>query len=88
MRGIAAIQIRHLVDRLAQRNITLHISNEAVDKLATDGYDPAYGARPLKRLIQQYVENPLAKRILAGDFADGDSVNVDVHGEGFGCSKS
>ena len=81
LRDIARIQIGHLVCRLADRNIVLSLTDAAVDKLATDGYDPVYGARPLKRLIQQYVENPLARRILSGEFNDGDAITADTRGD-------
>ena len=81
LRDIARIQIGHLVRRLADRNIVLSLTDAAVDKLATDGYDPVYGARPLKRLIQQYVENPLARRILSGEFNDGDAITADTRGD-------
>jgi ATP-dependent Clp protease ATP-binding subunit ClpB len=84
---IAEIQIRQLRQRLADREMTLTLSKHAETKLAHDGYDPAYGARPLKRLIQQEIENPLARRILAGDFAPGDNITVDVRGETFRFSK-
>jgi len=87
LRDIARIQIGHLVRRLADRNIVLSLTDAAVDKLATDGYDPVYGARPLKRLIQQYVENPLAKRILSGEFNDGDTITVDTRGDAFAFEK-
>ena len=56
----------------------MEISDEALDKLATAGFDPVYGARPLKRAVQQKIENPLAQKILAGDFVTGDTVNIDV----------
>ena len=84
---IAEIQVRYLRQRLADREMTLTITKKAEAKLARDGYDPAYGARPLKRLIQQEIENPLAKRILAGDFAPGDNITVDVSGEMFTFGK-
>jgi ATP-dependent Clp protease ATP-binding subunit ClpB len=83
LRDIARIQIGHLVRRLADRNIELALTDAAVEKLAADGYDPVYGARPLKRLIQQYVENPLAKRILSGEFNDGDAITADTRGDAF-----
>ena len=68
--------------RLAERRITLEITDAAKEVLAEAGWDPAYGARPLKRAIQRLVENPLALRLLEGDFADGDTVRVDAqHGE-------
>jgi ATP-dependent Clp protease ATP-binding subunit ClpB len=80
MRRIAEIQLGHLRQRLAERKIGLEVTDAALERLAKDGYDPAYGARPLKRLIQQYIENPLAKRMLAGEFNEGDTVQVDVGG--------
>jgi ATP-dependent Clp protease ATP-binding subunit ClpB len=61
--------------------------NAATDQLARDGYDPVYGARPLKRLIQQAIENPLARRILAGDFAPGDHIVVDAHADRYTFEK-
>jgi ATP-dependent Clp protease ATP-binding subunit ClpB len=85
---IAGIQVGYLCDRLAERDMTLTLSPAARGKLARDGHDPAYGARPLKRLIQQEIENPLAKRILTGDFAPGDTIAVDVGGEAFTFSKA
>jgi ATP-dependent Clp protease ATP-binding subunit ClpB len=87
LRQIARIQTQHLANRLADRGIALDLSDEATEKLATDGYDPLYGARPLKRLIQQYIENPLAKRILGGELADGDTVRVGVNGDLFDFEK-
>jgi ATP-dependent Clp protease ATP-binding subunit ClpB len=59
----------------------LVLTDKAKTQLATDGYDPVYGARPLKRLIQQQIESPLARRILHGDFAPGDTIVVDRDGE-------
>jgi ATP-dependent Clp protease ATP-binding subunit ClpB len=81
--GIAEIQIHGLRDRLAAREMKLVLTDGAKDKLATDGYDPVYGARPLKRLIQREIENPLARRILAGAFSPGDEIVVDAAGEVF-----
>ncbi len=80
---IADIQVRHLRERLADRKMTLTLTLAAKEKLSKDGYDPSYGARPLKRLIQQEIENPLARRILAGEFGPGDAIHVDAKGEGF-----
>jgi ATP-dependent Clp protease ATP-binding subunit ClpB len=88
LRGIVDLQIRHLQTRLAQREMTLTLTHAAKDRLAADGYDPAFGARPLKRLIQQQLENPLAQRIIAGDLAPGDAITVDVAGDGFTFQKS
>jgi len=83
LRGIARIQLDHLRQRLADRKLALEVSDAALEKVASEGYDPAYGARPLKRLIQQYIENPLARRILDGQFNEGDTIRLDVSGERF-----
>jgi ATP-dependent Clp protease ATP-binding subunit ClpB len=65
---------------LAERDIALELTDAAKEALADAGWDPAYGARPLKRAIQRLVENPLALRLLEGDFADGDTIRVDADG--------
>ena len=75
---IVELQLGRLRDRLAERRIELELSSAAKDALAEAGWDPAYGARPLKRAIQRLVENPLALRLLEGDFADGDTIRVDA----------
>jgi ATP-dependent Clp protease ATP-binding subunit ClpB len=74
--SITTIQINRLRSRMAERELGLTLSQEALDYLASAGYDPVYGARPLKRAIQQYIENPLAQEILSGKFAPGDTVNI------------
>ncbi|VEE17122.1 ATP-dependent chaperone ClpB [Ectopseudomonas mendocina] len=79
--GIAEIQLQRLRGRLAERDLSLELTPEALDKLIAVGYDPVYGARPLKRAIQRWIENPLAQRILAGDFAPGAKVKAKVEGE-------
>lgn len=76
IRGIADIQLAGLRARLKERELNLDLSDAVLDHLAEAGFDPVYGARPLKRAIQQLVENPLAQKILAGDFAPGDTVRV------------
>ena len=78
IRQIARIQTASLAKRLAERQLKLDISDAALDLLGQAGFDPVYGARPLKRAIQQQLENPLAKQILEGRFAAGDTVTVDV----------
>ena len=78
IRKIVDIQLGYLHDRLAEREISIHLSDAARDKLADAGFDPVYGARPLKRAIQQQVENPLAQQILQGDFKPGDTIEVGV----------
>jgi len=76
IKHIAEIQITYLRTRLVEREYGLAVTNEALEYLTTSGYDPVYGARPLKRAIQQYVENPLAQEILAGKFIPGDTIQV------------
>ncbi|WP_445939636.1 ATP-dependent chaperone ClpB [Pseudomonas sp.] len=79
--GIAQIQLSRLRQRLAERELSLELSDEALDKLIAVGYDPVYGARPLKRAVQRWIENPLAQLILAGKFAPGSSVTGRVEGD-------
>ncbi len=76
--GIAEIQLRRLGNRLAERDLSLTLTSTALDKLVDVGFEPIYGARPLKRAIQQWIENPLAQSILAGEFGPGHEVVVDV----------
>jgi ATP-dependent Clp protease ATP-binding subunit ClpB len=75
---IAELQLARLRERLAERRLSLELTDAAKEALAEAGWDPAYGARPLKRAIQRLVENPLALRLLEGDFADGDTIRVDA----------
>jgi ATP-dependent Clp protease ATP-binding subunit ClpB len=78
IRRIVDIQMGYLQRRLADRDIGLELTDAARDKLGEAGFDPVYGARPLKRAIQHQVENPLAQRILKGEFGPGDTVRVAV----------
>jgi len=78
---IVGIQIKRLQARLAERNIELLLSDAAVKLIVNEGYDPVYGARPLKRAIQRDIENPLSKEILKGTIRDGGSVKVNVKGD-------
>ncbi len=78
---IVAIQIKKLGNRLAERNIKLDLSDAAMSLIAEKGYDPVYGARPLKRVIQQVIENPLSMEILKGKVADGARLSADVEGD-------
>ncbi|MGB5395842.1 MAG: ATP-dependent chaperone ClpB [Gammaproteobacteria bacterium] len=84
---IADIQIQHLRKRLQEQDIGLELSEQALDKIGEAGFDPVYGARPLKRAIQQYLENPLAQKLLTGDFIAGDVINVDVRDDELVFSK-
>ncbi len=78
IRSIAKIQLLALEARLKERDIKFSISDAALDKIGEMGFDPVYGARPLKRSIQQELENPLAQAILSGKFSAGDTIQVDV----------
>jgi ATP-dependent Clp protease ATP-binding subunit ClpB len=78
LRAIVDLQLRRLEGRLAERDLALEVTDAAKDALAEAGWDPTYGARPLKRAIQRLVENPLALRLLEGDFAAGDRVRLDA----------
>jgi ATP-dependent Clp protease ATP-binding subunit ClpB len=80
IREIAKIQLRYLEQRLAKLEMKLEVADNAVAQLAQAGFDPVFGARPLKRAIQQTIENPLAKRILEGEFAAKDIIRVEYRG--------
>ncbi|MFC0679883.1 ATP-dependent chaperone ClpB [Lysobacter korlensis] len=80
IREIAKIQLRGLDKRLAERGLKLELSDQALALIGNVGFDPVYGARPLKRAIQQQLENPLAQRILSGEFASGETVRVEAEG--------
>lgn len=81
MAGIAKIQLARLSARLADKDMKLVLSDAAMEKLVATGYDPIFGARPLKRAIQQYIENPLSMKLLSGDFVAGDTIHVDVNAQ-------
>ena len=78
MAGIADIQLDRLRQRIQEREMDIELSADAMNKLVAVGYDPVYGARPLKRAIQQEIENPLSLKLLAGDFVPGDIIKIDV----------
>jgi ATP-dependent Clp protease ATP-binding subunit ClpB len=80
IRAIARIQLTYLDKRLAERQLKLDVGDDALTLLGNVGFDPVYGARPLKRAIQQQLENPLAREILAGKFVPGDTIAVDAEG--------
>ena len=80
--NIALIQIEHLTQRLHAQNIQLDVSKEAIAFLAKAGFDPVYGARPLKRTIQQCLENPLAQSLLTGQFKSGETIQVSCDKQG------
>ena len=81
LRQIVELQVKRLAKRLEEKKLGLQLNAEALDWLAAVGYDPVYGARPLKRAIQRELETPIAKAILAGTFISGNTIGVDVHTE-------
>ncbi|MCL5051868.1 MAG: AAA family ATPase, partial [Gammaproteobacteria bacterium] len=83
LREITEIQMGFLRSRLRERDMDLILSDGALDRLAEVGYDPVYGARPLKRVIQREIENPLAQKLLRGDFGPGEIIEVVLEGESF-----
>ncbi len=88
IRKIVDIQLEYLHRRLKDRDIALVLSPEARDRLAQAGFDPVYGARPLKRAIQQQLENPLAQQILRGDFGPGDTIRVSASSTGLDFARA
>ena len=81
LREIVDVQVTRLIGRVAERGVTVELTDAARDLLANLGYDPAYGARPLKRVIQKRLVDPLALGLLKGEFAAGDEIVVDADGE-------
>jgi ATP-dependent Clp protease ATP-binding subunit ClpB len=76
MKAIIDIQVRGLLKRLEDRKIHVELTDAAKAHLVSEGYDPQYGARPLKRALMRYVQDPLAKRLLTGDFHSGDTILI------------
>ncbi len=87
VRGIAEIQLQLLEKRLQDNQLRLELGDGVLDKLANLGFDPVYGARPLKRAIQNWLENPLAQHVLSGDFSPGDTIVAELDGENLSFSK-
>jgi len=81
IRGIAELQLELLNQRLKLSELSLKFSTTALDQIANLGYDPVYGARPLKRAIQNCIENPLAQEVLKGTFLPGDIISLDLNDE-------
>jgi ATP-dependent Clp protease ATP-binding subunit ClpA len=78
IKKIVEIQMRYLHDRLAERKIAISVSDSVKELIASKGYDPVFGARPIKRTIQRLIEDPLSRQILSGEFGEGDTVKMDV----------
>ena len=87
MAGIVDIQLNDLSKRLEGRNINVEFTGNARKQIMDEGYDAAFGARPLKRTIQQRLENPLAAELLAGRFAEGDKIKIDADSHKFTFEK-
>ena len=83
LQEVAGIQIGQLRSRMAGGEFRLQVSDSALERLAELGFDPVYGARPLKRAVQKELENPLAQGILSGEFKAGDCIVIDFEGESF-----
>ena len=81
------IQLRGLLKRLSDRKISIELTDAGKDFLVREGYDPVYGARPLKRALQRFLLDPLALRVLDGQFREGDTVVADVAGDSLGFAK-
>ena len=87
LKHIVDIQVQYLKNLLAQRKIEIEITEDAKERLALNGFNPIYGARPLKREIRQSIENPLSKALLEGEFKDGDKIIIDEKDEKIVFSK-
>jgi ATP-dependent Clp protease ATP-binding subunit ClpB len=87
LKKIVDIQLKYLAERLKERKIKLEFTDSARNQIMDEGYDPVYGARPLKRTIQQRLENPLASELLAGKFTDGDTIKIDADAHKFKFEK-
>ena len=78
VREIARLQLEIMRERLNEQELDIKLTDRAVTDLVEEGYDPVYGARPLKRVLRKRIENPLASKLLSGEFADGDVIEVDL----------
>jgi ATP-dependent Clp protease ATP-binding subunit ClpB len=87
LRKIVDIQLNYLSERMNARKIGLEFTDDARKQIMDEGYDPVFGARPLKRTIQQRLENPLAAELLAGKFAEGDTIKIDADAHRFTFEK-
>ncbi|MDX1567339.1 MAG: AAA family ATPase, partial [Longimicrobiales bacterium] len=83
---IVHIMLEEVKERLAEEGLTIRLTDEALDFLVEEGYDEKFGARPLRRAIQRYLEDPLSEKILLAEFSEGDEIEVDVHPEEKGLS--
>lgn len=86
--GVVALQLARLRQLLAAKGLVLDITPEAMQWLGNAGYDPLYGARPLKRVIQRELQNPIALAVLEGDYAEGDTIRVETSDEGLRITRA
>jgi ATP-dependent Clp protease ATP-binding subunit ClpC len=87
LRQVVDLLAKELQKRLAERKLSVEITEKAKSWLAKEGYDPVYGARPLRRALEKYVENPLAVKVLGGEFKEGDTIVVDTGDDGLTFTK-
>jgi ATP-dependent Clp protease ATP-binding subunit ClpC len=87
IRGIVDLMVEEVRDRIRERQVSITLTDAAGEWLAKEGFDPVYGARPIRRAVQRYVENPLSKRILAGEISEGDEILVDAGEDGLTFEK-
>ena len=85
---IVELMLGEVEERLSDRNVSIEVTDAAKKALVEEGYDPAFGARPLRRVVERQIENALAKRILAGEFEDGEKIVVDFKDDAYGFEKS
>ena len=78
LRSIVDLMVKDLQKRLEERKLSIEVTEAAKAWLAKEGFDPVYGARPLRRAIERYVENPLSTKLLSGEFREGDTITVDL----------
>ena len=88
VRDVVDLVIAEVEERLSERSIAITLTTAARDWLAEKGYDPVYGARPMRRAVQRYIENPLSTRILSGELGEGDTVQVDVEADDLNFTKA
>jgi ATP-dependent Clp protease ATP-binding subunit ClpB len=88
IRKIVELQMKRLEKQLQEKGVELEVTTAAIDEVAKEGYDPAYGARPLKRVIQQRIQNPLAVEILKKEMPEGSRLKIDFQGEEFTFERS
>ncbi len=85
---IVELMVKEVEDRLIEHEVTISLPDAAKEWLTKEGFDPVFGARPLRRAVQRFIENPLSRQMISGEFASGDHVKVDVHDEALTFTKA